>query len=106
MLLDWAGEQFVWRGGQSYALVGVEASVYAPPELNLCLWELPLSPAGAAEFQAGYSELLLFPDLTPHTAACRLILRALEVEGAPPLGEWLALPSLFQPPQMSIRFLP
>ena len=106
MLLDWAGEQFVWRDGQSYALVGVEASVYAPPELNLCLWELPLSPARAAEFQAGYSELLFFPDLTPHRAACRLILRALEVEGAPPLGEWLALPSLFQPTQMSIRFLP
>ncbi len=105
MLLDWAGEQFVWQGGQPYALVDVEASVYAPPELDLCLSELPLSPAGAAEFQAGYSELLLFPDLTPHRAACRLILRALEVEGAPPLDEWLALPSLFQPPQMSIRFL-
>ena len=60
-LLDWAGEQFVWWGGQPYALVDVEASVYAPPELDLCLWELQLSPTGAAEFQAGYSELLFFP---------------------------------------------
>ena len=106
MLLDWAGEQFVWRGGQPYALVDVEASVYAPPELDLCLWELLLSPSGAAEFQAGYSDLLPFPDLTAHRAPCRLILRALEVEGAPPLREWLALPALFLSPRTSTRFLP
>ena len=106
MLLDWAGEQFVWRGGQPCALVDVEASVYAPPELDLCLWELLLSPSGATEFQAGYSELLPFPDLSAHRAACRLILQALEVEGAPPLREWLALPAHFLPPRTSTRFLP
>ncbi len=106
MLLDWAGEQFVWREGQPYALVDVEASVYAPPELDLCLWELLLFPAGAAAFQAGYSELLPFPDLTLHRSACRLILRALEVEGAPPLADWLALPAPFVPPATSTRVLP
>jgi hypothetical protein len=106
MLLDWAGEQFVWREGQPYALVDVEASVYAPPELDLCLWELLLSPAGAAEFQAAYARELPFPDLTHHRTACRLLLRALEVEGSPPLADWLALPALFQPPRPAAHFLP
>ncbi|BDP41678.1 hypothetical protein DAETH_16470 [Deinococcus aetherius] len=95
MLLGWAGTQFVWREGQPFALVDVEASALAPPELDLCLWELLLTPEGAQHFQAGYAEHLPFPDLGPHRAACRLILRTLEVEGSPPLPEWLALPPFF-----------
>lgn len=95
MLLDWNGTQFVWRDGQPFALVDVESCALAPPELDLCLWELLLTPPGAAQFRAGYVERRPFPDLGPHRAACRLLLRALEVEGAPPLRGWLALPSLF-----------
>ncbi|WP_216328625.1 hypothetical protein [Deinococcus aestuarii] len=95
MLLDWAGSQFVWREGQPFALVDVEASALAPPELDLCLWESLLTPEGAQDFRAGYAERLPFPDLDPHRAACRLILRAMEVEGSPPLHDWLALPPLF-----------
>lgn len=106
MLLDWAGEQFVWRGGQPYALVDVEASVYAPPELDLCLWELLLGPEQCRAFQAAYAAVRPFPDLGAHRAACRLLLRALEVEGAPPLADWLARPAHFQPPPPSSRFLP
>ncbi|MEF2277648.1 hypothetical protein V3W47_05000 [Deinococcus sp. YIM 134068] len=97
MLLDWHGSQFVWRDGQPFALVDVESSALAPPELDLCLWELLLTLEGAQSFRAGYAERLPFPDLGPHRAACRLILRALEVEGSPPLRDWLALPPLFSP---------
>lgn len=95
MLLDWNGSQFVWRDGQPFALVDVEASALAPPELDLCLWELLLTSEGARNFRAGYREHLPFPDLGPHRAACRLILRALEAEGASPLPEWLRLPAHF-----------
>lgn len=95
MLLDWNGTQFVWRGGRPHALVDVESCALAPPELDLCLWELLLTPEGARSFRATYTQHLPFPDLGPHRAACRLILRALEVEGDPPLREWLALPPLF-----------
>lgn len=94
-LLDWCGAQFVWRGGQPFALVDVEASAFAPPELDLSLWEVLLTRQGARAFRAGYGERLPFPDLRPHRTACRLILRALEVEGSPPLEEWLALPHHF-----------
>ncbi|GBF04885.1 aminoglycoside phosphotransferase family protein [Deinococcus aerius] len=94
-LLDWNGTQFVWRGGQPHALVDVESCALAPPELDLCLWELLLTPEGARDFRAAYARHLPFPDLRPHRAACRLILRALEVEGDPPPSEWLALPPLF-----------
>ncbi|MGI8747076.1 MAG: hypothetical protein ACR2J4_01810, partial [Deinococcus sp.] len=45
LLLDWSGGQFVWRDGQPFALVDVEASVFGPPELDLCSWEGALSPA-------------------------------------------------------------
>ncbi|WP_345461319.1 hypothetical protein [Deinococcus carri] len=95
MLLDWNGTQFVWRGGQPFALVDVEASAFAPPELDLCLWEVLLSAEGGQAFRQGYEERLPFPDLGPHRAACRLLLRALEVEGSPPLHAWLAFPPLF-----------
>lgn len=95
MLLDWNGTQFVWRDGQPWALVDVESSALAPPELDLCLWELLLTPPGAAQFRAGYTERRPFPDLGPHRAACRLLLRALEVEGSPPLPGWLGLPAPF-----------
>ncbi|MBZ9712946.1 hypothetical protein [Deinococcus multiflagellatus] len=98
MLLDWHGSQFVWRGGQPYALVDVEASVLAPPELDLCLWEVLLLPAQAQVFRTGYSEIRPFPDLVPHRAACRTLLLTLEVDGAPPLAEWLARPASFDPP--------
>lgn len=94
-LLDWNGTQFVWREGQPFALVDVEASAFAPPELDLCLWELLLDAAGAQTFRAAYARHRPFPDLGPHRAACRLILRALEVEGSPPLPVWLALPRHF-----------
>ncbi|WP_104990706.1 hypothetical protein [Deinococcus sp. NW-56] len=95
MLLDWNGSQFVWRDGQPFALVDVEASAFAPPELDLCLWEVLLDAASAQAFRAAYAQTLPFPDLGPHRAACRLILRALEVEGSPPLPAWLALPHHF-----------
>ncbi|WP_019585736.1 hypothetical protein [Deinococcus apachensis] len=95
MLLDWNGTQFVWRGGQPHALVDVESCALAPPELDLCLWELLLTPEGARDFRAAYTRHLPFPDLDPQRAACRLILRAWEVEGDPPLSDWLALPPLF-----------
>lgn len=95
MLLDWNGSQFVWRDGEPFALVDVEASAFAPPELDLCLWEVLLDAAGARDFRAAYSETRPFPALGPHRAAYRLILRALEVEGSPPLRDWLALPPLF-----------
>ncbi|MBB5232999.1 hypothetical protein [Deinococcus budaensis] len=95
MLLDWDGAQFVWRDGQPFALVDTESSALAPPELDLCLWELLLTPPGAAQFRTGYAELRPFPALGPHRAACRLLLRALEVEGAPPLPEWLGRPAPF-----------
>ncbi|WP_370567263.1 phosphotransferase [Deinococcus sp. DB0503] len=95
MLLDWAGSQFVWRDGEPFALVDVEASALAPPEFDLCLWEVLLDAAGAQAFRSGYGERLPFPDLNLHRTAYRLILRALEVEGSPPLRDWLALPPLF-----------
>nr|WP_157461355.1 hypothetical protein [Deinococcus arboris] len=98
MLLDWNGSQFVWREGQPFALVDVEASALAPPELDLCFWEVLLDGAQAQAFEAGYREMQPFPDLSAHRAACRLILLTLEVEGAPPLGEWLALPTHFTSP--------
>ncbi|PTA69365.1 hypothetical protein [Deinococcus arcticus] len=97
MLLDWHGSQFVWRGGQPDSLVDVEASVLAPPELDLCLWEVLLFPPQAPAFLAGYREVRPFPDLSAHRAACRILLLALEVEGAPPLREWLARPAPFAP---------
>ncbi|GAA5532609.1 hypothetical protein Dalu01_00998 [Deinococcus aluminii] len=93
MLLDWAGSQFVWRDGQPFALVDVEASAFAPPELDLCLWEILLPLQGARAFRCGYEERLPFPNLGPHRAACHLILRALE--GAPPLRDWLGLATQF-----------
>jgi len=96
LLLDWSGGQFVWRDGQPFALVDVEASVFGPPELDLCSWEGALSLAGAAAFQAGYQTQRPFPDLAPHRAACRLILRALEMNG-PPIRTSLDLPALFAP---------
>lgn len=98
MLLDWAGSQFVWRAGQPYALVDVESSALAPAELDLCLWEVLLSPDRAVAFRTGYERTRPFPNLTPHRAACRLILLALEVEGSPPLPQWLALPAHFDQP--------
>lgn len=91
MLLDWNESQFVWQDGQPYALVDVEASALAPVELDLCFWEVLLSAANCRDFQAGYSEIRPFPDLTAHRKACRLILLALESEGSPPLLKWLGL---------------
>lgn len=105
MLLDWCGDQFIWRGGQLYALVDVEASVYAPPELDVCLWEVLLTAEQCRAFQQAYTEQMPFPDLDPHRAACRLILRALVVEGRPALKDWLALPAHFTHPPAS-RTLP
>jgi hypothetical protein len=96
MLLDWSGDQFVWRGGQPYALVDVEAGALAPPELDLCLWELLLTGEQARAFRAAYAARLPFPDLRPHRPACRLLLLALEVEGSPPLPDWLRLPHTFE----------
>ncbi|WP_231557275.1 hypothetical protein [Deinococcus sp. YIM 77859] len=97
MLLDWNGSQFVWRQGQPFALVDVEASALAPPELDLALWEVLLDARGAGAFRAAYASTRPFPDLGPHRAACRLLLRALQVEGSPPLRDWLALPPRFDP---------
>lgn len=96
MLLDWSESQFVWRNNFPYALVDVEASVYAPPELDLCFWELLLGTSEQAQkFRAGYATVRPFPDLTPYRDACRLILLALESEGTQPVHEWLRLPKLF-----------
>lgn len=94
-LLDWSGSQFVWRSGHPYALVDVESSALAPPELDLCFWELLLTSEQADDFRAGYAEARPFPDLTLHRAPCRLILLALESEGTEPWREWLARPALF-----------
>ncbi len=94
-LLDWNESQFVWRGGFPYALVDVEASAYAPPELDLTFWEVLLDASQASSFRAGYSEISLFPNIAPARAACRLILLALESEGSPPLPGWLARPAHF-----------
>lgn len=94
MLLDWNETQFVWRGGHPFALVDVEASVFAPPELDLTFWEVLLNDTRA--FRAGYESVRPFPDLGPHRAVCRLILLALESEGSPPLLEWLEAPATFE----------
>ena len=102
MLLDWSGDQFVWRDGRPAVLVDVEASAYAPPELDLCLWEVLLTAHQCAAFKAAYSAQLTFPDLTPHRDASRLILRVLEVEGRPALTDWLSLPTHFH--EISNRF--
>ncbi|WP_295820624.1 hypothetical protein [uncultured Deinococcus sp.] len=91
MLLDWNGTQFVWHGGQPYALVDVEASVLAPVELDLCLWELLLKRPRIRQFMSGYTEIRPLPNLTPHRTACRLLLLALEVEGSPAPFKWLRL---------------
>ena len=95
MLLDWNESQFVWRGGFPFALVDVEASAFAPPELDLAFWEVLLSAAQAQDFAAGYREICPLPDLFSVRAACRLILLALESEGSPPLEKWLGLPAHF-----------
>lgn len=95
MLLDWNGTQFIWRGGQPFALVDIEASALAPVELDLCFWEVLLLPQHGREFRAGYTEIRPFPPLAAHRSACRLILLALESEGSPPLAQWLALPAHF-----------
>lgn len=95
MLLDWNGSQFVWRDGQPYALVDVEASALAPIELELCFWEVLLERRRVRQFAAGYSEIRPLPDLKLHRQACRLILLAMESEGSPPLLNWLRLPPHF-----------
>lgn len=97
MLLDWNGAQFVWRAGQPHALVDVESCALAPAELDLCLWEVLLAPGQARAFREGYTSRRSLPNLQPHRAACRLILLALEVEGSPPLADWLARPALLDP---------
>ena len=97
MLLDWNESQFVWRGGQPFALVDVEASVLAPPELDLTFWELLLTTGAPAQaFQAGDRDVRPFPDLSAHRAACRLILLALESEGTRDAAQWLAQPAVFE----------
>jgi len=93
VLLDWNETQFVWRGGQPFALVDVEASAFAPAELDLTFWEILLDDAQG--FQAGYQSVRPFPDLNGHRGVCRLILLALESEGSPPLLEWLDAPNNF-----------
>ena len=98
MLLDWNGTQFIWRDGQPFALVDVEASAFAPPELDLVFWEVLLSASQAHEFALGYWAIRPMPDLSLHRAACRLLLLALESEGSPPLLDWLAQPALFGAP--------
>lgn len=97
MLLDWNGTQFIWQDGQPFALVDVEASAFAPPELDLVFWEVLLTPTQAQQFAHGFGEVHPMPDLTAHRAACRLILLALESEGSPPLLDWLAHPAHFNP---------
>lgn len=91
MLLDWNGTQFIWRDGQPFALVDVEASALAPLELDLCFWELLLNGEQVGQFAAGYTKIRPLPDLKAHRTACRLILLALESEGSPPLMKWLHL---------------
>lgn len=96
MLLDWSESQFVWRAGEPFALVDVEASALAPVELDLCYWELLLqTPQQAQAFRIGYTAVRPFPHLAAHRAACRLILLALESEGSSPLPGWLAFPAHF-----------
>ena len=96
LLLDWNGTQFIWQGGQPFALVDVEASALAPPELDLTFWEILLTPTQAQQFKKGYEQIRPMPDLTPYRAACRPILLALESEGSPPLHAFLNAPSLFR----------
>lgn len=96
MLLDWNESQFVWRGGFPYALVDVEAGVFAPPELDLCFWEVLLPASQAPDFAAGYRDIRPIPDLSPVRAACRLILLGFESEGSPPLQSWLSQSTHFE----------
>lgn len=80
-----------WQGGEPFALVDVEASVFASPELDLCLWEILLTRKQFRQFKEGFCSVAPLPDLRPYCVACRSILLALEVESSCEWRKWQGL---------------
>ncbi len=81
--------------GSICALVDTDACVSGPRELDFINLEYLLAPEQARVIAGAYAEILPLPDLAELRPLYRYLCLLLEVQGSPPLAEWMAQPALF-----------
>ena len=96
VMMDIDARQYLRQpGGPICAVVDTDACVAGPRALDFINLEYVLMPAQAIEIAGGYTETLPLPELAELRPLYRYLCLALEVQGDPPLEEWLAQPALF-----------
>lgn len=90
-----AGQYLRSERGELCALVDTDAYAAGPRELDFILLEYGLTPALAKDFVKGYEEALPLPALREVRPVYRYLYRMMEVEGAPPLEEWMDQEAIF-----------
>lgn len=89
IMLDIDPTQYLATGDRLTGLVDTDAIVLGPPELELVALEPLLDARTAVAFAAGYGQM---PDLGPVRPIYRYLTLLMEVQGDPPLAEWMAAP--------------
>jgi hypothetical protein len=96
VMIDIDSTQYLCQpSGEMSALVDTDAYVFGPRELDFINLEYLLTAEQARVFAGGYAEVRPLPDLSALRPVYRYLCLLLEVQGSPPLDEWMAQPELF-----------
>ncbi|WP_234968946.1 hypothetical protein [Thiomicrospira sp. ALE5] len=97
LMLDWRWDQLTWQQGLPDTIIDLDAWIWAPDTLNWVMLEYLLAEQSAADISCWVRDLNVDQvQLNAWRDAYRLLLFAMNWQGATDLQAWLNAPRLFQ----------